>query len=96
MSSCHACGGEFSDDFKVYRTTECPFCGRDVKVCLNCTFYSPGSQYDCSETIPEAVKDKDRSNFCEYFRLSNKQNTGAAEQKAEKARKAFDNLFSNE
>ena len=37
----HDIGEEFV--MRVYRTTECPSCGKDVKVCLNCRFYSPGS-----------------------------------------------------
>ena len=96
MSYCYACGYEFPDDFKVFRTTDCPSCGRDVKVCLNCIFYSPGSHYDCRENVPEAVKEKDKSNFCEYFKLGGKSDGGKTEKKARNARSAFDNLFGNE
>lgn len=96
MSYCYACGKEFPEDFKVYRNTECPSCGRDVKVCLNCRFYNPGAQYDCSENISEAVRDKEKSNFCEFFSLSSRAGSGIKETKAQKAREALDNLFSNE
>jgi hypothetical protein len=39
---------------------------------MNCRFYSPGSHWDCSETIPEAVRDKERGNFCDFFELNPK------------------------
>ncbi len=68
MAGCHACGEKLEFE-RVYRTTECPGCGREVKACKNCRFYSPGVHWDCKETIPEAVREKDRVNFCDYFEL---------------------------
>ncbi|MDC7125978.1 MAG: hypothetical protein PQJ46_10455 [Spirochaetales bacterium] len=97
MFFCYSCGHQFDKNFQVYRTTECPSCGRDVRVCLNCEFYSPGANYDCHEHISEAVREKDRANFCDYFKLGNKNpNNGKIEEKADKARTAFNDLFKNE
>ena len=72
-------------------------------MCKNCTFYEPGAHWDCRETIPEAVRDKERANFCDYFKLRpgttadsrsgenpGATNSGAA---ADKARDAFNGLF---
>ena len=36
-------------------SSTCPSCGKDLKICLNCRFYSPGAHWDCSETIDELV-----------------------------------------
>lgn len=36
---------------------------------MHCEFYDPASHWECRESIPERVKDKDRANFCDYFRL---------------------------
>ena len=68
---CYNCGVN-PGEIKIYRNTECPVCGKDLKVCLNCEFYDENAHWQCSENIPEEVKDKDRSNFCDYFRYSRK------------------------
>lgn len=95
MATCFHCGNSLEGP--VFRSTICESCGKDVKVCLNCEFYSPGSHWDCHETVPEQVKDKDRANFCDYFRLSSKAGGPAkGKKKADDARNAFDTLFGGE
>lgn len=91
MGKCYFCGSEI--EAPVYRSTICPNCGRDVKICLNCVFYSPGSHWDCRETIPEQVKDKERSNFCDYFRLGSNYRGDRPQKGPGEQRKAFDDLF---
>ncbi len=91
MGQCYFCGKEF--DPPVYRTTVCTSCGKDLKICLNCRFYSPGSHYDCSETIREPVRDKERANFCDFFQAGSNFKGTAIKDKAEKSKDAFDKLF---
>jgi len=53
--------------------------------------------WDCRETIPEPVKEKDRANFCGYFSLADTPPSGGhseSKEKKNKAKKAFDDLFS--
>ncbi len=59
-------------------------------------FYEPGSHYDCHETIDALVSDKERSNFCDSFKLNRNASGDGNAQKAkqEAAKKAFDALFS--
>ncbi len=47
MALCFSCGSFLPD--KIYRTTVCPVCDKDAKVCLNCAFYEKGAQWDCHE-----------------------------------------------
>jgi len=47
----------------------CVFCGADLKVCLNCAFHDTAANNECREPMAEPVKDKDRSNFCDYFQF---------------------------
>lgn len=68
MATCFSCGAELAFD-KVFRTTICSGCGKGVRACKNCDFYSPGAHWDCRETISELVREKDIVNFCEYFTL---------------------------
>jgi len=94
---CYYCGAII--DGKVYRSSVCPECGRDLKTCVNCTFYSPGSHWDCRETISDPVREKEQANFCDFFRLSagsrkddrTRSDGGGVEDPDH--RKAFDKLF---
>lgn len=45
-------------------------CGEDLHVCLNCKFYDSTSYNECKEPTADNVKEKDRSNLCEFFQAS--------------------------
>lgn len=49
------------------RREECPSCGADQHVCKLCRHYQPGISDECTEDRAEAVTDKERANFCDYF-----------------------------
>jgi hypothetical protein len=51
----------------IARRDECEFCGADVHCCLNCRFYSETAYNECREPAADVVRDKDRSNFCDFF-----------------------------
>jgi predicted RNA-binding Zn-ribbon protein involved in translation (DUF1610 family) len=72
MKICYKCGKELAIERKVGRREDCPFCGSDLHVCLNCRFYDPGSYNDCREPQAERVVIKDRSNFCDYFEFGDR------------------------
>lgn len=95
MASCYSCGQVFPERMSVYRSSLCPSCGKDVKVCLNCRFYEPGAHWDCRETISEMVAEKDRANFCEYFVLSEKNRVARNTDAASRARSKLNDLFEN-
>ena len=99
MHACHFCGTAVDNPREVYRSSSCPSCGKDLKICLNCRFYSPGAHWDCSETIDELVKDKDRANFCTFFsfRTAQKAAPGAPPADAkQQAKRKLDKLFGND
>jgi len=94
---CWKCGNSLKLN-SVSRSDVCPVCDADVRSCRNCLHYSPGSHYDCHETVEDPVSDKERSNMCDFFKLnpdaaSSKGGETQAE-KAQKAKAAFDALFS--
>jgi hypothetical protein len=91
---CHSCGAEL--DFApgaVGRGEECLNCRADVRVCLNCSHYDPGSYNECRESMAERVVDKDRRNFCDYFSLGSPGSGGGVDKTKEDALKKFDDLF---
>ncbi len=94
---CSFCGTEAPEGSKIFRSTLCAGCGRELRICLNCDFYSPGAHWDCRETVGEPVADKERANFCDYFRpaASGPKTKRAAASKENHARSDFDKLFGN-
>ena len=88
---------------KPVRGDECPLCHADLHVCKACEFYESGSHNDCRESSADMVTDKERSNFCDYFRPSKvtlRQAQGPqgpqgsqGNDKAAAARNAFNALF---
>ena len=93
MGSCFACGAAFDPDLEIFRATTCPSCGKDAHVCLNCRFYDTSVHMECRESIAEPVAQKDRSNFCEYFKVRETGPGPAAGDRAEAAREAAERLF---
>ena len=93
MGSCFACGAAFEPDLEIFRATTCPSCGKDAHVCLNCRFYDTSVHMECRESIAEPVAQKDRSNFCEYFKVRETGPGPAAGDHAEAAREAAERLF---
>ncbi len=91
---CYRCGAEIV--LPIYRSSECPGCGSDARVCKNCTFYAPGRQHDCKEHIVDPVHEKERANFCDYFRPTEQAFHPDTKEKKrkEESRRAFDDLFS--
>lgn len=80
---------------KIFRSTLCEQCGTEVRVCRNCEFYAPGLHWDCRETVREPVRDKDRANFCEFFRPRSGGGNHAGVEKDDQARDNFQQLFGN-
>jgi len=99
MYACHSCGAVVENPREVYRSTTCTHCHKDLKVCLNCRFYSPGAHWDCAESVDELVKEKDRANFCTFFsfRSSAQPKPGAPPSDAShQAKRKLDKLFGND
>jgi hypothetical protein len=68
MKVCFKCGATIELE-KVSRRDECPGCGTDLRVCLNCAFYDESKANSCAEPQAEPVKEKDRANYCDFFRF---------------------------
>ena len=93
---CWKCRKEI-DIEKPVRGDECPLCHADLHVCKACDFYESGAHNDCRESSAEFVSDKERGNFCDYFRprvmLGLNPDSSSAKDKAAAARDAFNALF---
>lgn len=95
---CYNCGTS-PGKISIYRNTECPTCGKDLKICLNCLFYDKNAHWGCRENISEEVRIKDRSNFCDYFRYSDsvdEKKSSDTNSKTDNAKSDFLKLFGDE
>jgi hypothetical protein len=88
---CHFCGKHVPVGQRVDFRAECPSCGRDVHICLNCAHYDEGAHNKCREPQAEWVADREKSNRCEYFRPGS--GRGASSKRASDARSKLDDLF---
>ncbi len=84
-SPCWNCGHALGAlDFG--RADTCEKCGRPTKVCKNCVLFDPMANNQCRESSAERVVDKERSNFCDWFKpRQGGSNAGAASRDSMKA-----------
>jgi hypothetical protein len=68
--SCWSCGHDWEFSPPLGRGELCSGCRRDAKVCRNCRHYDPYASRECTESQAEVVKDKEKSNFCDWFEPS--------------------------
>lgn len=69
--NCYFCAIEIAEA-KIHIRDECPACGRDLHICLNCEFYNANAYRQCRESIREPVQDKEKANYCDFFRTVKK------------------------
>ena len=66
---CWHCGATLTP-FDYGRGDSCRKCGRDTRVCKGCQFYDRNYNNECREPQADRVVEKERSNFCDYFKPS--------------------------
>ena len=93
---CHFCKSEIVIKDRITRTAECPSCNADVHCCLNCVNYDTSAHNRCREPQAEWVTDRERANFCDYFKPNAQAAPALAKGQSgplDEARSAFENLF---
>lgn len=64
---CYNCGAEIPELGRG-RQDSCEKCGRDVHVCRNCVNWDRAYNNECRESQAERVVDKEKSNFCDWWK----------------------------
>lgn len=93
MAACHFCGTSLDPGMRVPREAGCPNCGRDLHACVQCRFYDPNVHNKCREPQAEWVTDRERRNFCDYFKLNPAGRGSGQSDRAATARTKLDQLF---
>ncbi len=91
---CWHCGadiGEFRSPYSRYE--ECQACNADLHVCLMCRSYDDSVSDACREDRADFVLDKDRANFCDYFKPRTGAHRPRDDRQAREARARLAELF---
>ncbi|HKQ81702.1 MAG TPA: hypothetical protein VJS42_05875, partial [Steroidobacteraceae bacterium] len=86
---CWKCGASLAAlSLPLRRQDECRACGAALHACKLCEFYDVTVAKHCREPIAEIVREKDRANYCDYFKprpgaYSTKRDTEAGAAKAQ-------------
>lgn len=65
---CWKCGAKFDTLLPIARTDICPKCRADLHACRACHWFDTAVANSCREPIADPVTDKERANFCGYFK----------------------------
>ena len=70
---CYACNQstELEAEQKILRHEECPHCQIQLHCCKMCVFYDTKVYNECREPLAERLVDKEKANFCSYFKIGN-------------------------
>lgn len=91
---CWKCGTSLAElSLPLRRVDECKTCGAELHVCKLCEWYSTAVAKHCREPIAEEVKDKERANFCDYFKPRAGAYSSAGTDAGAKAKAELETLF---
>jgi predicted RNA-binding Zn-ribbon protein involved in translation (DUF1610 family) len=75
---------------------QCPKCGFELHSCKQCTYFDPGSRFECMQPVKERIAKKDARNECTFYEIRvtrEKETSTPASLRPNDARAAFENLF---
>jgi len=95
--ACFRCGESLSDlSLPLSRRDQCPACSADLHVCTMCVSFDAAVPRQCREDGAEDVTDKERPNFCDWFKPSDRAYNPGAKAEADAAQDALAALFSDD
>jgi hypothetical protein len=71
----------------------CPKCNADLHTCRQCTYFDPGSRFECRKPLTARILNKGGRNQCELFAGRTVVERETSSGKPTDARQAFANLF---
>ncbi len=91
---CWNCGSPLKGEpLPLSRRAVCVACNAELHVCRLCQFYDPRVSDQCTEDRAEQVREKDRANFCDYFKPKPGAYVARQDTKSSAAKAALDGLF---
>lgn len=94
MLVCWKCGASLAHlSLPLTRRDVCSACNAELHVCKLCEFYDVSKAKHCREPIAEEERDKERANFCDYFKPRPSAYSSKQQREADGARAQLDALF---
>lgn len=91
--TCHFCQSSFNTKVKLGFRESCGQCRHDLHICKNCFFYDVSAYNECRETQAERVLNKEKFNFCDFFKPRTTVSEGAPFDPVAEAKKKLEALF---
>lgn len=94
---CLRCGASLATlSLPLSRRDQCPECSADLHVCKMCVYFDKSVPRQCREDGADDVSDKDRPNFCDWFKPSDKAFKAGSNAEAQAAKDALAALFGDD
>lgn len=94
MLICWKCGASLAHlSLPLTKRDVCKQCNAELHACKLCEFYDVSKAKHCREPIAEEVRDKDRANYCDYFRPKADAFVHQLQSAAEQAKAQLEALF---
>ena len=91
---CWQCGASLASlTLPLGRMDRCKACGHDLHCCRQCALYERSAYQQCREPTVEEVRDKQRANFCDYFKPAAVLKGAGNSSSQDAARAALEQLF---
>ncbi|MFQ6006700.1 MAG: hypothetical protein ACE5OQ_14505 [Woeseia sp.] len=91
---CYRCGASLEElSLPISRQDACPACSVYLHVCRMCNFYDARVPKQCREDDAEEVLDKEKLNFCEWFKPGHEVFDAARAKQEAQAKDALAALF---
>ncbi len=91
---CYRCGASLASlSLPLSRQDECPKCENYLHVCRMCIYFDQRVPRQCREDGAEEVLEKERPNFCDWFKPSENAFDGHRAQQEQQAKSALTALF---
>lgn len=95
--ACYRCGESLTAlSLPLSRQDQCPACFADLHVCRMCRYYDRNVPRQCREDGAEDVTEKERSNFCDWFKPSESAFDPARKAETDAAQDALAALFGDD
>jgi len=92
--ACWKCGHPLKDLLLPFsRYEECSQCNADLHCCRACSHFDSNVSDSCREDRADFVLDKERANFCDYFKVNKNAYAPAGQSEADQARAKLAALF---
>jgi RNA polymerase subunit RPABC4/transcription elongation factor Spt4 len=92
--ACYRCGELLARlTLPLSRRDQCPSCSADLHVCKMCRYFDATVTRQCREDGAEDVTEKERPNFCDWFKPSAQAFDASRKTAADDARSALSALF---